>query len=74
MRSLPGRNSAAAGAVVVGTTAIGHSVWPIVGAALALIGLALVIIACAAFSSRSAPMARIRALVRDIRGDRRTSR
>ena len=63
------------GAAVVSGVALGHSHWPLILGigTFVLVGAALIIVAWAAFSSRSAPMTRLRALVRDLRGDQRSA-
>lgn len=59
------------GAVLVSGVALGRSLWLLVlgVGTLVLAGAALTIVATAAFSSRSTPMTRLRAFVRDLRGD-----
>jgi hypothetical protein len=56
------------GAVLISAAALRYSLWPIIVAALLLACAALFIVAFAAFSRRSAPMSRLRAFVRDLRG------
>lgn len=58
--------------VVTAAAALTHLLWPIVLSATCLVLLALTVITAAAFSKRNAPMNRIRALIRDLRGDRGT--
>jgi hypothetical protein len=67
MRSI--LNITGAGAVLVGGVALSYSLWPLVLGLLVLVGAAMTIIACATFSKRSTPMRRLRAFVRDLRGD-----
>ena len=67
------RNATGTGAVLVSAAALRYSLWPIVLGALFLACAAMAIVACAAFSSRSTPMSRLRALVRDLRGEQRSA-
>jgi hypothetical protein len=67
------RNATSTGAVLVSAAALRHSLGFIVLGVLLLACVAAAIITSAAFCTRSAPMSRIRALVRDIRGDHRAS-
>jgi hypothetical protein len=56
---------------VLASAALHYSLLPIVVGAVTLSCVAMTIVAWAVFSRRSAPMTRLRALVRDIRGDHR---
>jgi hypothetical protein len=68
------RNATGTGAVLISAAGFRYSLWLIALGVLLLACVAIAIVACAAFSSRSAPMSRIRALVRDVRGDRGSAR
>jgi hypothetical protein len=57
-----------AGTVLVGAAAVRDTLLALVLSAGLLAVLAIGIVAAAAFSKRSAPMSRLRALVRDLRG------
>ncbi len=63
------RNATGTGAVLISAAGLRYSLWLIALGVLLLACVAIAIVACAAFSIRSAPMSRIRALVRDVRGD-----
>lgn len=67
LRSVVGAGTGAA--ALVGTAAH-HSMWLLAlgGGVILLAVLAMGIVAAATFSKRNAPMARLRALVRDVRG------
>ena len=64
------RGTTRTAAVLVSTAALSYSLWPIILGVLFLACTAMAIVGCAAFSSRDAPMSRLRAFVRDLRGDR----
>ena len=65
------RNIIGSGTIVVSVAAVRYSLCFLILGALLLGILVVVIVSAAAFSKRSAPMARLRALVRDIRGEER---
>jgi uncharacterized membrane protein YqiK len=65
------RRSITGTVTVLLSAALHYSLLPIVIGVVVLICVAMVIVAWAVFSRRSTPMARLRALVRDIRGDPR---
>jgi hypothetical protein len=64
------------GAALVSGAALGHSLWslwPLFLGVFVLVGAAMIIVTWAAFSSRSTPMIRLRAFVRDLRSDQRSA-
>jgi hypothetical protein len=65
------RNVVSAGTILASVTAVRYSLYLLILGLLLLAILAMGIVAVAAFSRRSAPMARLRALVRDLRGKER---
>jgi hypothetical protein len=65
LRSIIGTGT---GTAAIVSTAVRHSLWLLVLGAILLAVLTIAVVAAAAFSKRNAPMARLRALVRDLRG------
>ena len=61
------RSATGTGTILVSLTAFRYSLCLLVLSVLLLAVIAMSIVAAAAFSTRSAPMARLRALVRDLR-------
>lgn len=63
------RSAAGAGTALVGAAALRYAFFWLVLGMIFLAISAMVIVTAAAFSKRSAPMARLRALARDLRGE-----